>query len=105
MDVSEQQQRHGRFWKKYLRLTRAGVGTLRALEVIQAEESDDDFRTLIGSLLQTLTEGQVLSHALGQHPEVFSLTVREMILTAERNGHWDLVIEELADGLLEGTFA
>ena len=104
MDVSGEQIQRGRFWKKYLRLTRAGVGTLRALEVIIEEEKAPEFREVIHSLHQDLEAGALFSEALEKFPERFSLSARILIRTAEKEGNWDLVIEELADGLLDGTF-
>jgi type IV pilus assembly protein PilC len=104
MDVSERQLLLGRFWMKYLRLTRAGVGTLRSLEVIQEEEPTPAFHAVIGALREQILEGSLLSEGMARHPEFFSLAARELIHTAEHNGQWDLVVEELAKGLLEGTF-
>lgn len=104
MNISDRQQQLGRFWKKYLRLTRAGVGVVRSLEVIQAEEPSPELSAVIGSLRQHLEDGCLLSEGLRMFPEYFSPAAVEMILTAERNGEWDLVVEELAEGLLEGTF-
>ena len=104
MDVTPEQIQLGRFWKKYLRLTRAGVGTLRAFEVIIDEEKAPEFRAIIASLHTELEAGFLLSEAMAKFPERFSLSALELIKTAEKEGHWDLVIEELAEGLLDGTF-
>lgn len=103
-ECSEQQTRLGRFWKKYLRLTRAGVGTLRALEIIGEESSDSDWRVVVASLHDALAEGNPISETMERFPRVFSRASREMIRTAEKEGHWDLVLEELSEGYLEGTF-
>ncbi len=104
MDVSPEQIQLGRFWMKYLRLTRAGVGTLRAFEVIIDEEKSPDFKGVIASLHTELEAGFLLSEALAKFPDRFSLSVSELIKTAEKEGHWDLVIQELAEGMLDGTF-
>ena len=104
MDVTPKQLQLGRFWKKYLRLTRAGVPALRAFEVIIEEETAPEFRGVVASVHHEIETGFLLSEALAKFPDVFSLSSRVMIRTAEKDGHWDIVIEELADGLLEGTF-
>lgn len=103
-DLTSGQRQQGRFWKKYLRLTRAGVTSLRALEIIFEEEPDEAFRGVIQYLHDQLREGYPLSESMTEHGDHFSLSVRELIRTAEKDGHWDLVLEELAAGLLEGTF-
>ena len=104
MDISPRQQQQGRFWKKYLRLTRAGVTALRAFEILYEEEQDEAFRRVITRLQAALEEGMQLSEAMGGTGQVFSLSSIELIRTAEKSGQWDLAMEELADGLLEGTF-
>ena len=103
-EITTRQVVHGRFWKKYLRLTRAGITTLRALEIILEEERSPAFQEIIRHLHDRTRAGCPLSEAMGERAEEFSLTARELIRTAEKQGHWDRVIEELAGGLLEGTF-
>ena len=104
MELTPRQSQQGRFWKKYLRMTRAGVPSLRTFEILEEEEGDAEFRRVISRLHAALIEGLPLSEAMSGLGETFSLSSLEMIHTAEKNGKWDLVIEELADGLLEGTF-
>lgn len=104
MDITPRQQQQGRFWKKYLRLTRAGVPALRAFEILHEEEQEAEFRKVIARLQAAMQEGLQLSEAMHGLGRVFSLSSIEMIRTAERGGQWDLAVEELADGLLEGTF-
>jgi type II secretory pathway component PulF len=104
MEVSPRQLQLGRFWKKYLRLTRAGVPALVAFDVIVEEEPGPEFRAVIESLGQDVEKGWPLSEALAKFPAQFSRSTLVLIRTAEKQGHWDLVLEELANGLLEGTF-
>ena len=104
MEITPRQQQQGRFWKKYLRLTRAGVTTLRAFEILYEEEPEETFREVIARLQAGIQEGLLLSEAMSGLGDVFSLSAIEMIRTAEKGGQWDLAVEELADGLLEGTF-
>ena len=104
MDLTPRQRQQGRFWKKYLRLTRAGVTTLRSLEIIVEEETDEVFRDVVQYLHDRMREGYPLSESMRDREEHFSLSVRELVRTAEKEGNWDLVLDELADGLMEGTF-
>ena len=104
MDLTPKQLQLGKFWRKYLRLTRSGVSSLRALEVIIEEESTDEFRAVIQSLHDESEAGFLMSEAMAKFPDDFSPSVLEMIRTAEKEGHWDIVVEELSSGLLEGTF-
>lgn len=98
------QRRLGLFWKKYLRLSRGGVPALRAIAVIEEEETDPDMKATIATMAQALGEGQSLSEAMRAHPEVFSPSALAFVRSAEQHGQWDAALSELADGLLEGTF-
>ena len=104
MNVSEKQIRQGRFWRKFLRLTRAGVPVIRTLEVVGQEEENERFAKVIRALLEDVENGTALAAALTKFPSEFSPSVVEMIKTAEKRGAWDEVVEELSEGLLEGTF-
>jgi len=103
-DPTPRQLQQGRFWRKYLRLSRAGVSTLRALEIIHEEETSPAFREIVGYLHDRMSNGHLLSEAMSDHIREFSLSTCELIRTAEKEGRWDLVLEELAEGLLDGTF-
>jgi len=94
----------GRFWRKYLRLSRAGVPTLRVLEIIRDEETSPAFQEIVGYLHDRMSNGYPLSEAMRDQMREFSLSACELIRIAEKEGRWDLVLEELAEGLLEGTF-
>ena len=102
-ELTPRQLRQGRFWRKYLRLSRAGVPTLRALEIIREEETSA-FQEIVGYLHDRMSKGHPLSEAMKDRTREFSLSACELIRTAEKEGRWDLVLEELAEGLLEGTF-
>jgi type II secretory pathway component PulF len=104
MDITPRQLQQGRFWKKYLRLTRAGVTALRAFEILYEEEQEAGFRNVIARLQAALEEGLMISEAMQGLGDTFSLSTIELIRAAEKGGHWDIALEELADGLLEGTF-
>lgn len=104
MQATEKQLLQARFWRKLLRLTRGRVTILRALEIIAAEEQAPDFRPTVLAVRQALESGRTLSEALGDRPEVFSQSVRELVRTAEKTGAWEEILQEIADGLQDGTF-
>ena len=104
MTTPERQLRQAQFWRKYLRLTRAGVPVLRALAIIAREEENAAFRDTVQALLDRIEGGATLSAAASANPAEFSAAAVELIRTAARRGAWDEVLAELADGLAEGTF-
>lgn len=104
MQASENQLNKARFWKKFLRLTRGRVPVMRTLEVILQEETDDSFKKTLSSILSDVEKGTSLQQALGKHPAEFSASILELIKTAEKCGAWDEILQEVTDGLEEGTF-
>jgi MSHA biogenesis protein MshG len=104
MKSPEGQIAQARFWKKYLRLTRGLVPTLRALQVIASEETDESFREVIEAVHGAVDKGEDLSKAIKKHPAVFSPSIQELVRMAERSGAWDDILEEIVDGLADGTF-
>lgn len=93
-----------RFWKKFLRLTRGRVMAMRALEVIESEETDPGLRELVTMLRQDVQAGRTLAEAIQARTDTFSPSVRELIRAAYRSGDWDEVLPELIEGLSDGTF-
>jgi general secretion pathway protein F len=104
MEVSPDQVQQARFWRKYLRLTRAGVPVLRAFQIVEEESEDETWKEVAQELRRGIERGTSISEAMAGAAHPFSLSVLEMIRTAERRGAWDEILEELIDGLLDGTF-
>ena len=97
-------RRQARFWRKFLRLTRGRVTVLRALDVIAMEEEDESARAAVLSLRADVIDGLTLSEALAKRRPEFSLSVVELVKTAEKTGAWDEILEEIAGGIEDGTF-
>lgn len=104
MTLSDKQHRHVKFWKKFLRLTRGRVPVLRALEVIGGEETSASFREVVCSVRIEMERGMTMSQVLQKHSSEFSLSVIELVKMAEKSGAWDEILQEIVDGLSEGTF-
>ncbi len=102
--LTVKQVQQARFWRKYMRLARAGVPVLRALQVIAEEEEDELFLRIIHSLRESMINGEALHECLGRHKPIFGPTTIELIRTAEIRGEWDEILVELTEGLWEGTF-
>jgi type IV pilus assembly protein PilC len=104
MEISEKQARLTKFWKKFLRLTRGRVTVLRALEMIVLEEKDATFRDSVKDIRTCIEGGSTMSQAMQKHPDDFSPSIVELIRTAEKTGAWDEILQEIVDGLQDGTF-
>lgn len=92
-------------WRKYMRLTRGRVPSIRALEVIESETSDTQIRTLVSAMSRGMTEGMTMSEAAANHKNLISPSVLELLRYAEKTGAWDEIMIEIAEGLEDGTFS
>ena len=92
------------FWRKFNRLTRGHVPLLKALRVIETEETDPHSKEVLTKIREQLGNGLTLSEAMVAHPEDFSPCILELLKSAEKSGAWDDVIPEIIEGLAEGTF-
>jgi type II secretory pathway component PulF len=104
-NASARRMRRSAFWRKYMRLTRAGVLSMRALEIIRQEEDDARFAEVVGAVLRRMEDNASMSAALSERPSDFSISEVELVKTAEKRGAWDEILAELADGLADGSFA
>lgn len=92
------------FFRKLMRLTRGRIDILRALAVIRTESEGGYFADALDDIEGSVRSGTTLSEALAAQPALFSLSVVELVRSAERTGAWDDILLEIADGLQEGTF-
>jgi len=104
MTIDDTAQHWGRIWKKLLRLTRGRITMIRALDIVIAEETDPETRDVLAAMAAELKAGATLSDTVAARPETFSPSVRELIKAAEKTGAWDEILQEIADGLCDGTF-
>lgn len=77
---------------------------MRALEVIVLEERDPSLKKVIQQIRDHMDHGLTLSEAVARFPKAFSASVRELVISAEKTGAWDEIVQEIADGLHDGTF-
>jgi type IV pilus assembly protein PilC len=104
MEMTEKQARLIKFWKKFMRMTRGRVTVLRTLEIVAIEEKDETFMVAVKDIRTTIEGGSTMSQAMLKHPDDFSPSIVELIKTAEKTGAWDEILQEIVDGLLDGTF-
>ena len=104
MADSDHQEHEARFWRKFLRLTRGRIPVVRALTIIRDEETHDDFKDVLGHVVQSIEKGATVSEAIAEHPALFSTCVVELIRSAEKTGAWDDILREIHEGLSDGTF-
>jgi len=77
-----------------------GTNLLAALRLIRDETTNAVFRDILESVIENILNGQSLSEAMSQHPEVFSLMYCRMIKVSEQTGNLEGILLQVA-GFLE----
>jgi type IV pilus assembly protein PilC len=77
-------------------LITAGLPLLRALELITKQERNPTFKTILGNIAESVSQGNNLSEALQAHPKVFDRLFVNMIRAGEAGGVLDKVLDRLA---------
>jgi type IV pilus assembly protein PilC len=67
-------------------MTRAGLSLSRALSIMGRQSKNVKFKSIMGSLAQTITEGGTFSDALKKHPKEFSALFISMVHAGEESG-------------------
>lgn len=86
-----------RFTRMLATLTEAGLPVLRNLRILADQWPAGRFRNAILDAADMVEEGQPLSEALGQSPEVFDELYINMVKAGEVGGVLDKVLNRLAD--------
>lgn len=86
-----------RFTRMLATLTEAGLPILRNLRILSDQWPAGRFRDAIIDSAEMVEEGQPLSEAMGDNPEVFDELYINMVKAGEAGGVLDTVLNRLAD--------
>ena len=75
---------------------RAGIPILEALELLGEESANARLREVLGAVATSVRSGDTLAEAIDAHPDVFPVSYRTMLRSAELTGDLDLVLEQLS---------
>ncbi|MGB2833923.1 MAG: type II secretion system F family protein, partial [Methylotenera sp.] len=83
------------FTERLSLLLETGVSLLEALKAMQLQTDEVLLAEIIGSLVDTISEGKSFSAALEKHPEMFSTTYISLVFAAEEGGFLPQVLSQL----------
>jgi len=83
------------FTERLSLLLETGVSLLEALKAMQQQTEEVLLADIIGSLVETISEGKSFSVALEKHPEMFSTTYISLVFAAEQGGFLPQVLTQL----------
>ena len=77
----------------------AGVTIGEALRVLSEQETKGAGGQVLKGLYRAVSDGERLSEAMGQWPQVFAPRITALVDAGERSGSLDILLERLADSL------
>jgi len=83
------------FTKQFKTMTKAGVPTLKLLQVLENQTENKKLKKIASSMSQDITRGESLFNAFKKHPETFSNLYCSMVRAGEASGKLPEVLERL----------
>lgn len=84
------------FTRQFASLMRSQVPLMRALGIMQEQTTHPTLHRILDSIREHVRQGQTLSQALANYPQVFSPLYLSLIKSGEVTGMLDTVLERLA---------
>lgn len=75
----------------------AGIPLVPALNGLIEQTANRSFKTILAQIKDTVNEGNSLTAALSEHPDLFSRIYINMVRAGEASGSLDVVLERLAE--------
>ena len=83
------------FTERLSLLLETGVSLLEALKAMQQQTEEPLLVSIIGSLIDSISEGKTFAAALEKHPEMFNGTYTSLVFAAEEGGFLPQVLNQL----------
>lgn len=88
-----------RFSRQLATMVRGGSSLQRALKMLEAESGNRVLRRILGVVARYVDQGNSLSEALAQHPQLFNSRYVSVVQVGEHTGSLATSLEQLADAL------
>lgn len=78
---------------------RAGVPMLECLAGLRDSMDNQEFRSILASMLESIEGGRKLSQAMAQHPDAFDKTITSLVHAGEESGRLDEIFTHITASL------
>lgn len=85
------------FTRQLATLVDVGMPLLRGLRLLERQETNPEFKRVIGAVSQSIESGSSLTEALSAHPKIFSQLYVNMVRAGEAGGIVDQVLRRQAE--------
>lgn len=84
------------FVRQFCTMIDAGLPLVQCLEILQDQQSNPTFRTILKQIKRDVEEGATLSDAIRKHPKVFDHLFVNLVAAGETGGILDVILARLA---------
>jgi type IV pilus assembly protein PilC len=84
------------FIRQFSTLIKAGITILDATSILKDQATSKKMKSILGQVLEDLSEGYPFSEAAAKHPHVFPTLFSNMLRAGEAGGQFDEILDRLA---------
>jgi len=84
------------FARQFATMINAGLPLIQSLNILQSQQENKTFKTVLKEIKDNVEEGQTLAEALGKHPKIFDELFVNMVAAGEVGGILDTILNRLS---------
>ena len=84
------------FVRQFATMIDAGLPLVQCLDILQEQQDNANFKTVIRQIKKSVEEGSTLSDAIKNHPKVFDNLFHNLVAAGEVGGILDVILNRLA---------
>jgi type IV pilus assembly protein PilC len=84
------------FARQFATMINAGLPLIQSLDILQSQQENKTFKTVLKDIKNNVEEGQTLADALGKHPKIFDDLFVNMVAAGEVGGILDTILNRLS---------
>ncbi len=85
------------FYRQLALLLESGIDIVSALELLQVQMLNRNFRNVLGKIISDLRSGNQLSVSLSNHPKIFAPLYYRLVSVGEQSGNLEIILRQMAD--------
>ncbi len=85
------------FSRQFATMINAGLPLIQCLDILQAQEENKTFKTILKQLKESVEGGSTLTDALSKYPNVFDELFVNMVAAGETGGILDTILNRLSE--------
>ncbi|MDY6839119.1 MAG: type II secretion system F family protein [Thermodesulfobacteriota bacterium] len=85
------------FARQFATMINAGLPLIQCLDILQAQQENKTFKTMLKDIKESVESGSTLADALGKYPAIFDDLFANMVAAGETAGILDTILNRLSE--------